>query len=122
MTCPPPTCLSHLRTPEIKQKVFGRRYPRGLALAAQQLSAIDDDRMPRDPTGERRGQEQHRVRDLLRPAQASERDALQNAVVESRIAGLALLPGAAGKLDRARSHRVHADFLAREICGLAHRV
>src|SRR5262249_28042171 len=92
------------------------------ALPAQQLPAVHRDGLSGDPIGERRGPEQDDVRDLLGVPQPAERNALEDPVIELRIVALALLPGAAGELDRAGRHAIDADALTREHCRLGRRV
>src|SRR6185312_7964182 len=88
----------------------------------QQLPTVDDDGLAGDPAGERRRKEEDDVGDLLRPAEPAERYAAEDAVVELRVLGLALLPGTARKLDRAGRDAIDADILAREKQRLACRV
>src|SRR5207245_11323041 len=88
------------------------------ASGAEQLAAVDGDGLAGHPAGQRRGKEQRDVGDLLGPAEAAERDALEDPVIENRIAGLAGVPDAARKLDRARGDAVGADALAGEQPGL----
>src|SRR4051812_23604378 len=88
----------------------------------QKLPAIDRDRLSGDPVGERRGQEDDDVGDLLGVAEPAERDAAQDRAVKLRIIRLRPLPGAAGELDRARRDAVDPDALIREQGRLALRI
>jgi hypothetical protein len=85
-----------------------------IVLAAEELAAIDRDRLAGDPIGERRDQEQGDTRDLFRVPQPAERDRAQDRVVELRVVGLVPLPAAAGKLDRAGADAVDSDALLGE--------
>src|SRR6185437_1536304 len=75
---------------------------------AEQLAAVDGEGLPGDPAGRRRGEEEGDVGNLFGAAETAEGDALEDAVVEPRLRGLALLPEAAGKLDRTRRDAIDA--------------
>ena len=78
----------------------------------QHSPAVDRDALAGDPVGQRRGEEDDDLRHLLGTAEPAERDAAQDRVVKRRIVGLALLPAAAGELDRAGRDAIDPDALA----------
>src|SRR5438309_8305788 len=88
---PPPERTSSGATPRSKSRmpISSRRrsaaeprQPRTtIASALQHLAAIDGDILAGDPAGERRAQEQRDLRHLLRPAEAAEWDAPEDAAV-----------------------------------------
>ncbi len=67
-------------------------------------------------------EKQRGIGDLLRLAHAAPGNRLQRGVVERRIVCLALVPHAAGKLDRAGRDRVDANVLRHQHQRLRHRV
>src|SRR5688572_2404457 len=72
------------------------------AASAQQLPAVDSDRLPGDPVRVRRCQEQRDLGHFFRRAHTAEWNALQHALVEGIAGLLALVPHTAFELDRAR--------------------
>src|SRR5215472_14033424 len=98
----------------VSERRLAPRSAKPAPSGAKHLAAVDGQGLPGDPAGERRCEEERDIGDLLRAAEPAEGNALEDALIERRIRGLALLPGAAGKLDRARRDAIDADALARE--------
>src|SRR5687767_10177370 len=89
--------------------VCSRTTAATVGLPGESLPAIDADHLRGHPARQRRGEEERDARHLLRPAEALPGHRRERLVVERRLFGLALLPRASGKLDRARRDAVDAN-------------
>lgn len=67
--------------------------------SGEHLAAVHHQGLSGDPAGQIRGQEQGHVGHFLRGAEAPERNAAANPLIEIRIVLAGLIPDPAGKLD-----------------------